>query len=229
MRDHLKNIGKKVYFCSDDSGYKINEGILVAVDIRRVKIYCSELNKVIELGVDKFNNVVYKWYSHSSWGYTDKNVKKFFYRYCGKNTIKKPEKKLKVYNFDTDKIANKINSFEEFLSEININIDKKENKYYNRYAKELEKFYNFFHKEQEFCVYDNNGRSINKECKDRQKWLYLSVCKKWYDGEDMSKPFKVELSFIYKPFGRCDYAIRIHKFDKFVETYTLVKGEKYND
>ena len=93
MRKHELNIGKKVYFCSDDSDYKINEGILVAVDKWRVKIYCGDLNKVIELGVNKFNNVAYKWYPHSSWGYTDKNVKQFFYRYCGKNTVKKPEKK----------------------------------------------------------------------------------------------------------------------------------------
>jgi hypothetical protein len=229
MREHSKNIGKKVYFCSYYNDYKINEGILVAVDDWSVKIYCGDLNKVVDLGIKCFNNVIYKWYPHSSWGYTDKNVKQFFYRYCGKNTVKKPEKKYKVYTFDTDKIANKIDSFEEFLSEININIDKKENKYYNRYAKELEKFYNFFHKEQEFCIFDCDGIYIKKEQKDRQKWISLPIYKYYYEGQDESKPFKVELFFKYKPFGRCDEYIKIHKFDKFVETYTLVKGQKYND
>lgn len=229
MRDHSKNIGQKVYFCSCYNDYKINEGILVAVDNWRVKIYCGDLNKVVDLEINCFNNVIYKWYPHSSWGYADKNVKKFYNSYCNKENIKKEKPKLlcKAPWLYTYEIVD-MKSFDDFVKKLDIVVDKETNKYYNRYIKELQKFYNFFHEEKMFYVFDVDGRTIMKERKDFKDKIMFIFHKYYYEGQDSSKPFKIKIDFLYKPFGRHEWHINIHKFDKFVESYELVKGEKYN-
>lgn len=218
MRKHEKNIGKKVYFCCKfDYKDKIYEGLLVNIDYEcnRARIYCGETNKVELFYLKDFNNNKSSWWNDKSWGYTDKNVKKFYVSIHCKVT--KPQIKKHYIKFTASGVTQySYSKFLEFLK-----IDLEGNKHRNRYEKELGKFFEYFSKKRQFEILKiEDGRW------DYRNDLRFVITKQFYENE--RQPVGVQIEFYYNPFGITGSTIRINKFDKFVKTYEIIEGKGYN-
>lgn len=217
MRKHEKNIGKKVYYVRDGytmgfSQYEIYEGILVNVSDNYAKIYIEELEQVINVSIRAFNHTGNVRFIGYSWGYNTKNLYDFIEQ--NKNRMKKmlcnrETKKITSYSISKDFPSGNVPW--DYL-EININ----NNQYLHRYKKELEKLFNYFSKKRNFLVKNTNN---DKYEPDTSIGFYII---KYYQT-DKTKPFKVKIEFCHQ-----DGFINIHKFDKFIKSYELIEGEKYN-
>ena len=216
-RKHEKNIGEKVYFCCKEKyNKKIYEGIIVGGSKYEVKIFCEELEKMEKLKIECFNATTGNWWGSQSWGYIDKNVKKF-YEYINRKDAK-PQSNYRCIHFSSDDVCKySYSKFLEFLK-----IDLQNNKHKNRYEKELGKFFEYFSVERNFKVLD-----IYEKKWDFKRQMRFCITKEYYDDE--TKPIGVKILFQYEPFGKSTCATRIHKFDKFVKTYEIIEGKKYND
>ena len=216
MRDHSKNIGKKVYFYNqliDEN--KIFEGIVVGVDKYDIKIYCEDLDKGLKFDICYFNQVSGKWSGSMSWGYNEKNVKKFFeYKKRKKN---KPMINHKYIHFNSNDVLKY--SYSKFLEFLKIDFD---NPHKNRYDKDLGKFFEYFSIERNYKILD-----VYENKWDFKTSIDFCIVKKYYDDE--TKPIGVQILFQYKPFGKSNSDTRMHKFDNFIKTYELKEGEKYNE
>lgn len=217
-RKHEKNIGKKVYFCCEEKyNKKIYEGLLVGIyfDEKKVRIYCFETNETEVFYLKQFNNIKCTWWNDKSWGYTDKNVKEFYEHMNHKDT--KPQINYRYIHFSSDDVCKYCYlKFLEFLK-----IDLQNNEYKNRYKKELGKFFEYFSVERNFKILD-----VYENKWDSKSQMQFCIRKEYYDDE--TKPIGVQILFQYRPFGKYNDAIRIHKFDEFVKTYEIIEGKGYN-
>lgn len=215
MRDHSKNIGKKVYFYSElISKNKIYEGIVVGVDKYDIKVYCEELDKGLKFDICYFNKVSGKFSSDKSWGYDEKNVKKFFeYK---KRQENKPMINHKYIHFNSNDVLKC--SYSKFLEFLKIDFN---NPHKNRYDKDLGKFFEYFSIERNYKILD-----VYENKWDFKTSIDFCIVKKYYYDE--TKPIGVQILFQHKPFGKSNCATRMHKFDNFIKTYELKEGEKYN-
>lgn len=231
MRDHKKNIGRKVYTtqgvtCSYMTKFQLYEGILVAVDEDYVKIYIEEINQVERFRKRYFNNTGNsRYYYDYSWGYTPKNVVKFIE--SRKRKESKPNKKYDSYSITTKGIAEKYPDGLVPYDKLGIDASK-DNKYLHRYKRDLERLFKYFSEERLFYVKAIDKYHPQYQGKtDLQKEIKIVITKYYFEGKDKTKPFKVEIEFIYKPFGWEGQWTKIHKWDKFVNTVKMVEGEKY--
>lgn len=204
MRDHSKNIGKKVYFRTYYGA--INNGIIVEIVKNIVRIFSYTTNKIEDLYPRDFRNIN----SRNCWAYEEKNV-------VYKPKESKKTYQIKVYDFYNTRIK-EFKTIEEFYKFLNL----EENHNYDRRIKRI---YNFFKKDKEFKGFLVKDNHVSQDDFFDLKHIHFYIKKEYI--EDENKPRKIIIKFVYAPPYQESQWISINKFDKFIFSYELIKGEKY--